>query len=355
MTIVNDGVTEATFRIAVRGSDRRREEKSPAGGSSCDEKAQKAFRLDPAAKTLPPRFRTRSDRRDPPGISPRSGVRRPGEAEKRGDHEYRRESDEIFAGMVCSLWRFVDQPDAVVSPSTRLLGLAEPREPDDPDGPRDPEGGRVPLPRKGAEAQGNPGRRRREPLPDPEGLSSCSARRRSRSDRACYHLVPPGQEAAPGHEGEVMSRFVNCAAAVLRAFCDGSATAASSPTPEGSEEPHPRLRRRARPTGPVEVKLLSPSPNQTLPDPGGAGGPASGKGRGCRGEDRGEELRDVPGPEDVSGQGIAIVFDNGPASVHYDPSKPWVFRTSRRGRTRSACSRSGRGTRRSRSPVPSPW
>lgn len=119
VTIVSDGVTEATFRIAVRGNDRRREEPAPDGKVLLLlGKEQKAFRLDPAAKTyavVP--YAQATDEMLPefplaPGFDDRA------EAEKRGITEYRRESDEVFAGMVCALWRFVDQPDAAVSPST---------------------------------------------------------------------------------------------------------------------------------------------------------------------------------------------------------------------------------------------
>ena len=53
-----------------------------------------------------------------PGFPLAPGFNDREEADKRGITDYRRESDEIFAGMVCALWRFVDQPDAVVSPST---------------------------------------------------------------------------------------------------------------------------------------------------------------------------------------------------------------------------------------------
>lgn len=119
VTVLNDGVVESTFRIAVRGGDRRREEEAPGGTVLLLlGKEQKAFRLDPKEKTsLEVPYAQATDEMLPgfplaPGFDDRA------EAEKRGITEYRRESDEVFAGMVCSLWRFVDQPDAVVSPST---------------------------------------------------------------------------------------------------------------------------------------------------------------------------------------------------------------------------------------------
>lgn len=119
VTVSEAGAVEATFRIAVRGDRRRREEMPPGGPVLLlDEKAQKAWQLDPAAKTFAevPYARATDDML--PGFPLAPGFSDREEAAKRGITEYRRESDEIFAGMVCALWRFVDQPDAVVSPST---------------------------------------------------------------------------------------------------------------------------------------------------------------------------------------------------------------------------------------------
>lgn len=40
------------------------------------------------------------------------------EANRRGINEYYRESDAVFAGNACNIWRFPDHPDAFNSPST---------------------------------------------------------------------------------------------------------------------------------------------------------------------------------------------------------------------------------------------
>ena len=40
------------------------------------------------------------------------------EAKRRGIEEYHRESDAVFAGIACAIWRFEDDPDATVSAST---------------------------------------------------------------------------------------------------------------------------------------------------------------------------------------------------------------------------------------------
>lgn len=119
VTVSEGGTALATFRIAVRGDRRRREETSPGGSVLLlSEKAQKAWRLDPAAKTFAEVPYARATDEMLPGFPLAPGFSDREEAAKRGITEYRRESDEIFAGMVCALWRFVDQPDAVVSPST---------------------------------------------------------------------------------------------------------------------------------------------------------------------------------------------------------------------------------------------
>jgi len=40
------------------------------------------------------------------------------EAHRRGIEEYHRESDAVFAGNACAIWRFADRPDSLNSPST---------------------------------------------------------------------------------------------------------------------------------------------------------------------------------------------------------------------------------------------
>jgi hypothetical protein len=40
------------------------------------------------------------------------------EANRRGIREYNRESDAVFAGNACNIWRYADRPDAVDSPTT---------------------------------------------------------------------------------------------------------------------------------------------------------------------------------------------------------------------------------------------
>ncbi len=119
VAIRSDGKGEAKFRIAVRGTSYRRDPEM-AGGPFLIllTKEEKAYRLDPAAKVFSEVPYAQATDEFLPGFPLSPGFNDREEAEKRGITEYRRESDEVFAGMVCALWRFVDQPDAVVSPAT---------------------------------------------------------------------------------------------------------------------------------------------------------------------------------------------------------------------------------------------
>jgi hypothetical protein len=119
VTIRAGGAVESAFRIAVRGASLRRDPETPGGpfllllpGT------QKAYRVDPAARTFSQIPYAQATDEFLPGFPLSPGFNDRAEAERRGITEYQRESDEVFAGMVCALWRFVDQPDAVVSPST---------------------------------------------------------------------------------------------------------------------------------------------------------------------------------------------------------------------------------------------
>ncbi len=119
VTVSEKGTAETTFRIAVRGAKRRREEAADGGAVLLlDEKAQKAWRLDPQAKTYAEVPYARATDEMLPGFPLEPGFNDREEAARRGITDYRRESDEVFAGMVCALWRFIDDPSAVVSPST---------------------------------------------------------------------------------------------------------------------------------------------------------------------------------------------------------------------------------------------
>ncbi len=118
VTTVVDGVAGTPFEIAVRGDDRRRQPAAAGPVLILRGKEQKAYVLDPAAKTFAEVSYAQATDELLPGfpLAPHFDDR--AEAERRGVTEYRRESDEIFAGVVCALWEFWDRKDDPTSPST---------------------------------------------------------------------------------------------------------------------------------------------------------------------------------------------------------------------------------------------
>jgi len=117
VTTVVDGVAGMPFEIAVRGDDRRRQPAPSGPVLVLRGKEQKAWVLDPAAKTFREVPYPQATDEMLPGfpLAPRFDDR--AEAERRGVTEYRRESDEVFAGVVCALWQFWDRKDDPTSPS----------------------------------------------------------------------------------------------------------------------------------------------------------------------------------------------------------------------------------------------
>ena len=119
VTVKQDGVEKESFEIAVRGDDRRREAATKDGRFLLlNVKELRAVLLSPAAK---------SARKVPfedavadmlPGYPLSPGFDEKAEAARRGVAAYRRESDEVFAGSACALWRFEDRPGEDDSPAT---------------------------------------------------------------------------------------------------------------------------------------------------------------------------------------------------------------------------------------------
>lgn len=110
-----DGKAES-FEIAVRGDDRRRD--LPGGAYLLVKGAEKkAYRVDPAAKTVAEQPFTALDDLLP-GHPLAPNFSEWAEASRRAVKDFYRESDTVFAGHVCWLWRFDDRPGEERSPTT---------------------------------------------------------------------------------------------------------------------------------------------------------------------------------------------------------------------------------------------
>lgn len=118
VTTVVDGVAGAPYEIAVRGDDRWRRPAPSGPVLILRGKEQKAWVLDPAAKTFAAVPYPQATDEVLPGFPLAPFFDDRGEAERRGVTEYRRESDEVFAGVVCALWEFRDRKDDPASPAT---------------------------------------------------------------------------------------------------------------------------------------------------------------------------------------------------------------------------------------------
>ena len=123
VTLRIDGAPKASFDIAARGDLRR---KGPADGPALvlDLAARRAFRLDPAAKTVRD-VPFQEAVGELPGIPLAAGFDEKAEAARRKLSVYHREGDEVFAGHVCALWRFDDDPAAPGSPTTTYWVAAD--------------------------------------------------------------------------------------------------------------------------------------------------------------------------------------------------------------------------------------
>lgn len=100
---------------------------------------------------------------------------------------------------------------------------------------------------------------------------------------------------------------------------------AEQPIPRDPKSPIPGCVDGRGPTGPVELKILSPKPDEVISLPPVSAGqpPAKGTPVEVRLEVRNyETFRD---PATKCGQGIALVFDKGPAAVHYDLTRSWLY------------------------------
>jgi hypothetical protein len=127
-----------------------------------------------------------------------------------------------------------------------------------------------------------------------------------------------------------MKRFAIHVVAALCAFVAFS-VAAIPPTPKDPKSPIPDCVDGRGPTGPVEVKLLAPTPNQIFQIAEAPAGQPPAKGAVVEVKLEVKNFETFQDPKTQCGQGIAIAFDSLAASVHYDPSKPWAFRNVPKG------------------------
>ena len=117
VTFKTDGLETDSYEIAVRGPLRR---KNLGGGPAlvADAAARKAWRVAGGGKTAEPVPFDQAERELPEGIPLAPGFDEKAEAARRKLTVYHRESDEVFAGHACAIWRFDDDPSALNSPMT---------------------------------------------------------------------------------------------------------------------------------------------------------------------------------------------------------------------------------------------
>jgi hypothetical protein len=118
VTVTRSGAS-TRYELAARGSDRRRESAGGAAGPVLIWKgdAHKVYELDTAGRTFAEKpFTSLDDALPGHPLDPRFSDRE--EAKRRGVEEYHRESDAVFAGHACHIFRFDEKPGDEVSAST---------------------------------------------------------------------------------------------------------------------------------------------------------------------------------------------------------------------------------------------
>ena len=117
VTFKTDGLETASYEIAVRGALRRKGLGDEAA-LILDTAAKKAWRLSAGEKSATPVEFSAAEKELPAGIPLAPGFDEKKEAARRNVTVYHRESDEVFAGHACAIWRFDDDPSALNSPTT---------------------------------------------------------------------------------------------------------------------------------------------------------------------------------------------------------------------------------------------
>jgi hypothetical protein len=119
LTEKSKGTVTGEWELAVRGGDRRKAPLPGQAGHVLVWKGgeRKLLDLDPASRTYTERPMGSLDDAAP-GHPLETGFSEKEEARRRGIEAYHRESDTVFAGHVCWIWRFDDKEDDSQSPST---------------------------------------------------------------------------------------------------------------------------------------------------------------------------------------------------------------------------------------------
>lgn len=124
VTFKTDGLETDSYEIAVRGSLRR---KGLGDGPALvvDRAAKKAWRLAADHRSATPVEFAAAEKELPEGIPLETGFDEKAEASRRALTAYHRESDTVFAGHACAIWRFDDDPSALNSPTTTYWVAAD--------------------------------------------------------------------------------------------------------------------------------------------------------------------------------------------------------------------------------------
>ncbi|MCL4808590.1 MAG: hypothetical protein KJ062_12515 [Thermoanaerobaculia bacterium] len=119
VTVRADGAELAKFRLWVRGEAVRRSTTDAEDSTYFVRETSQGpvFEVDPAAKTW------REGNAEAllahlDDLPLGADFNHAAEANRRGVRDYHRESDAVFAGNACAIWRYDDVPDALNSPST---------------------------------------------------------------------------------------------------------------------------------------------------------------------------------------------------------------------------------------------
>jgi len=119
VTVKGGGAELATFRLAVRGEAVRRSATAAEDSPYFVRETAKGpvFEVNPATKSYrASTYGALLAHLDAFPLGP--DFNHAAEANRRGIKEYHRESDAVFAGNACAIWRFEDRPDTLNSPWT---------------------------------------------------------------------------------------------------------------------------------------------------------------------------------------------------------------------------------------------